>query len=60
MPNIISLQAFNDTYENDGVDIGEALGGSGVSTGTATTSKKVEVRIEDGVSGNNKKEVLSS
>lgn len=43
-----------------GVDMGEALGGSGVSTGTSTTLKKVEVRIEDGVSGNNKKEVLAA
>lgn len=41
-----------------GVNIGAALGGDGVSTGTSTTSKKVELRVEDGVSGNNKKEVL--
>jgi hypothetical protein len=31
-----------------------------VSTGTSTTSKKVELRIEDGVSGNNKTEVLKA
>lgn len=43
-----------------GINIGGALGGDGVSTGTSTTSKKVEVRIEDGVSGNNKKEVLAA
>lgn len=31
-----------------------------VSIGTATTSKKVELRVEDGVSGNNKTEVLKA
>lgn len=32
----------------------------GVSTGTSTTSKKVELRVEDAVSGNNKTEVLKA
>jgi hypothetical protein len=39
-----------------GVNIGQALGE--VSTGTSTTSKKVELRVEDSVSGNSKVEVL--
>lgn len=42
-----------------GIDVpGAALGG--VSTGTSTTSKKVELRIEDGVTGNSKVEVLKA
>lgn len=41
-----------------GADIGAGLDRNNVSTGTSTTAKKVEVRIEDGVSGNNKKFVL--
>lgn len=43
-----------------GVNIGAGFDPSGVSTGTSTTSKKVEVRIEDGVTGNNKTEVLKA
>lgn len=41
-----------------GVDLGQALGE--VSTGTSTTSKKVEVVVTDGVSGNNKLQVLEA
>ena len=41
-----------------GANIGAGADPAGVSTGTSTTSKKVELRIEDGVSGNNKMEVL--
>lgn len=41
-----------------GVDIGQAFGAGGVTTGTSTTSKKVELVVEDGVTGNNKVEVL--
>lgn len=41
-----------------GADIGAGLDRNNVSTGTSTTSKKVELRIEDGVTGNNKKFVL--
>ena len=43
-----------------GVNIGAGADASGVSTGTSTTSKKVELRIEDGVSGNSKTEVLKA
>jgi hypothetical protein len=43
-----------------GVNMGAGVDPSGVSTGTSTTSKKVELRIEDGVSGNNKMEVLKA
>lgn len=43
-----------------GVDIGAGFDPAGVSTGTSTTSKKVEVVILDGVSGNNKTEVLKA
>jgi hypothetical protein len=43
-----------------GVDMGAGLSPDNVSTGTSTTSKKVELRIEDGVSGNNKLEVLKA
>lgn len=43
-----------------GADIGDGAGAEGVSTGSSTTSKKVELRVEDGVSGNNKKEVLKA
>lgn len=43
-----------------GVNIGVGFDPAGVSTGTSTTSKKVELRIEDGVSGNNKVEVLKA
>lgn len=38
-----------------GASMGDRLS---VSTGTSTTSKKVELRVEDGVSGNNKMQVL--
>lgn len=41
-----------------GVNIGGGADPSGISTGTSTTSKKVELRVNDGVSGNNKMEVL--
>lgn len=41
-----------------GINIGGGADPNGVSTGTSTTSKKVELRVEDGVSGNNKVEVL--
>lgn len=41
-----------------GANIGAGADPNGVSTGTSTTSKKVELRIEDGVTGNNKFEVL--
>jgi hypothetical protein len=43
-----------------GCNIGVGADPSGVSTGTSTTTKKVEVRVEDGVSGNNKVEVLKA
>jgi hypothetical protein len=43
-----------------GINIGGGADPSGVSTGTSTTSKKVELRVEDGVSGNNKMEVLKA
>ncbi len=41
-----------------GINIGAGADPSGVSTGTSTTSKKIELRIEDAVSGMNKIEVL--
>lgn len=41
-----------------GVNMGAGIDASNVSTGTSTTSKKVELRIEDGVTGNNKKQVI--
>jgi hypothetical protein len=41
-----------------GINIGGGADPAGVSTGTSTTSKKVELRIEDGVTGNNKVQVL--
>jgi hypothetical protein len=41
-----------------GVDMGAGIDASNVSTGTSTTSKKVELVVEDGISGNNKKMVL--
>jgi len=43
-----------------GVNLGAGFGTGAVSTGTSTTSKKVELRVEDGVSGNNKVEVLKA
>lgn len=43
-----------------GVNMGAGLDRGNVSTGTSTTSKKVELRIEDGVTGNNKLEVLKA
>jgi hypothetical protein len=43
-----------------GVNLGAGLQSDNVSTGTSTTSKKVELRIEDGVTGNNKLEVLKA
>lgn len=43
-----------------GVNMGAGIDASNVSTGTSTTSKKVELRIEDGVSGNNKLLVLEA
>lgn len=43
-----------------GVNMGAGIEDSNVSTGTSTTSKKVELRIEDGVSGNSKLEILKA
>lgn len=43
-----------------GVNIGVGFDPGGVSTGTSTTSKTVELRVNDGVSGNNKVEVLKA
>lgn len=43
-----------------GVDVGAQFASDAVSTGTSTTSKKVELRIEDGVSGMTKIEVLKA
>ena len=43
-----------------GVDMGASFGSGVVATGAATTTKKVELRIEDGVTGNNKIEVLKA
>ncbi len=43
-----------------GINIGGGLGGEDVATGTSTTSKKIELRIEDGVTGTNKLEVLKA
>lgn len=43
-----------------GVDMGAGIDPYNVSTGTSTTSKKVELRIEDGVTGNNKLQVLKA
>lgn len=43
-----------------GVDLGAEFGAGGVSTGTSTTSKKIELRIEDSVTGNDKTEVLKA
>jgi ribonuclease HI len=43
-----------------GIDIGGGLDPSGVSTGTSSTSKKVELVIQDGVTGNNKMEILKA
>lgn len=43
-----------------GVNMGTGFGIDAVSTGTSTTSKKVELRIEDGVTGNNRIEVLKA
>lgn len=41
-----------------GINVGGRIGD--VSTGTSTTSKKIELRIEDGVSGMNKTEVVKA
>lgn len=43
-----------------GANMGAGIDPYNVSTGTSTTSKKVEVRIEDGVSGNNKLQVIKA
>lgn len=43
-----------------GANIGAGVDSANVSTGTSTTSKKVELRVEDGVSGNNKIEVIKA
>lgn len=43
-----------------GVDIGGGFDPAGLSTGTSTTSKKIELRINDAVSGNSKMEVLKA
>ena len=41
-----------------GCNLGAGIDPGNVSTGTSTTSKKVELRVEDGVSGNSKQAVL--
>ena len=41
-----------------GANLGAGQDASNVSTGTSTTSKKVELRVEDGVTYNNKKNVI--
>lgn len=43
-----------------GVDMGAGIDPNNVSTDTSTTSKKVELRVEDGVTGNNKLQVLKA
>lgn len=43
-----------------GVDLGDAFGSGGVTTGTSTGSTDVELRVTDGVTGNNKVEVLKA
>lgn len=43
-----------------GVNLGGGADPSVVTEGTSTTSKKVELRVEDGVSGNNRVEVLKA
>lgn len=43
-----------------GVNMGAGIDATNVSTGASTTSKKVELRVEDGVTGNNKVEVLKA
>jgi hypothetical protein len=41
-----------------GVNMGAGIDATNVSKDTSTTSKKVELRVEDGVTGNNKKQVI--
>ncbi len=41
-----------------GVNMGAGIDASNVTKDTSTTSKKVELRVEDAVTGNNKKQVL--
>jgi hypothetical protein len=41
-----------------GVNMGAGQDASNVSTGTSTTSKNVELVVVDGVSNNNKKQVI--
>lgn len=44
-----------------GIDVpGSEQGFGNVSTGTSTTSKKVELRVEDGVTGRSKYLVLAA
>lgn len=43
-----------------GISLGGGFDPSGVSTGTSTTSKTVELVILDGVTGTNKVEVLKA
>ena len=43
-----------------GVNIGGGIEPFNVSTGSSTTSKKIELRIENGVSGMSKTEVLKA
>lgn len=41
-----------------GVNIGAGADVNNVATGTSTTSRKIELRVEDGVSGMSKVELL--
>lgn len=43
-----------------GVNIGAGLDESGVTVDTSTTSKKIELRVEQAVSGMNKTELLKA
>jgi hypothetical protein len=43
-----------------GVDIGAGLDPANVTVSSSTTSKKIELVIEDGVTGMNKMEVLKA
>ena len=43
-----------------GIDMGGNFGSGTVTTGETTTGKKVELRVEEGVAGNTKLEVLKA
>lgn len=43
-----------------GVDMGAGIDASNVTVDTSTTGLKVELRVEDSVSGNNKLEVVKA